>query len=59
MARSRQVATRDWLMRSGVRIFWPSEPNEAGGSTYCKPSAASVLYRLETCFHTTSRLLDW
>lgn len=34
MARSRQVATRPSRMRSGVRIFCPSEPKDAGGSAY-------------------------
>ena len=31
IAKSRQVATRPSKIRSGVLIFWPSEPKEAGG----------------------------
>ena len=43
MARSRQVATRVSRTRSGVRIFWPSVPNDAGGSEYCSVCAEIVL----------------
>lgn len=53
------MPSRDSSTRPGVRMRWPSVPNEAGGSAYWIDCAHSALWIAEPWFQTTSRCFDW